>query len=329
MRFGGEAIGQDRGTGVEPEDRDTRSRHRGARVRVLDHAGRRADDVRFGRRQRVEELRRLASMHRVDALALAQFADGRAGRGLDVDVGVTPRPIESRGEPPPGRRLAGAHQAGHDDVFDGAHRHRVAPYTRAMGVQTPIAPPATIGILGGGQLGRMLGMAARAMGYRVAVLDPDPDCPAAPIADLVVVGGYDDVEAALRLADASDVVTYELEHVAAAVVEAVEARVPVRPGRGPLLVTQDRLAERRFVERAGIAVAPWREVRSVAEARAAADDAGPAAAAQAADRRLRRPRPDPDRGRRASWTAPGSASASRPGRRCSPSASSSSRWSCR
>ena len=117
-------------------------------------------------------------------------------------------------------------------------------------------------------------MAARAMGYRVAVLDPDPDCPAAPIADLVVVGGYDDVEAALRLADASDVVTYELEHVAAAVVEAVEARVPVRPGRGPLLVTQDRLAERRFVERGGIAVAPWREVRSVAEARAAAEALG-------------------------------------------------------
>ena len=143
-----------------------------------------------------------------------------------------------------------------------------------MGVQTPIVPPATIGILGGGQLGRMLGVAARAMGYRVAVLDPDPDCPAAPIADLVVVGGYDDVEAALRLAEASDVVTYELEHVAATVVEAVEARVPVRPGRGPLLVTQDRLAERRFVEGAGIAVAPWHEVRSVAEARAAAEALG-------------------------------------------------------
>ena len=138
----------------------------------------------------------------------------------------------------------------------------------------PIEPPATIGILGGGQLGRMLGMAARAMGYRVAVLDPDAGCPAAAIADLVIVGGYDDIDAALRLAEVSDVVTYELEHVAAAVVEAVEARVPVRPGRRPLLVTQDRLAERRFVEGAGIAVAPWREVRSVAEARAAAETLG-------------------------------------------------------
>jgi 5-(carboxyamino)imidazole ribonucleotide synthase len=138
----------------------------------------------------------------------------------------------------------------------------------------PIEPPATIGVLGGGQLGRMLGMAARAMGYRVAVLDPDPGCPAAAIADVVIVGGYDDVDAALRLGDVSDVETYELEHVAAAVVEAAEARVPVRPGRRPLLVTQDRLAERRFVEGAGIAVAPWREVRSVADARAAAGALG-------------------------------------------------------
>jgi 5-(carboxyamino)imidazole ribonucleotide synthase len=143
-----------------------------------------------------------------------------------------------------------------------------------MGDHTPIEPPATIGILGGGQLGRMLGMAARAIGYRVAVLDPDPGCPAATVADVVIVGGYNDVDAALRLAEMSDVVTYELEHVAAAVVEAVEARVPVRPGRGPLLVTQDRLAERRFVERAAIAVAPWREVRSVADAREAGEILG-------------------------------------------------------
>jgi len=146
-----------------------------------------------------------------------------------------------------------------------------------MGSQSPIVPPAVIGILGGGQLGRMLGSAARAMGYRVAVLDPDPDCPAAAVADRVVIGSYDDVGAALRLADASDVVTYELEHVAAGVVGAIEAlepRIPVRPGRGPLLVTQDRLAERRFVEGAGAAVAPWREVRSAADARAAAETLG-------------------------------------------------------
>ena len=150
-------------------------------------------------------------------------------------------------------------------------------YTRGVDVLPPIAPilpPAVIGILGGGQLGRMLASAARAMGYRVAVLDPDPDCPAAAVADRLVIGSYDDVGAAMRLADLSDVVTYELEHVAAEVVAALEARLPMRPGHGPLLVTQDRLAERRFIEGAGIAVAPWREVRSVAEARAAASELG-------------------------------------------------------
>ena len=143
-----------------------------------------------------------------------------------------------------------------------------------MDVTTPILPPSVIGILGGGQLGRMLALAARDMGYRIAVLDPDPDCPAASVADRVVVGSYDDVGAALRLADRSAVVTYELEHVAAGVVAALEARLPVRPGQRPLKVTQDRLAERRFLEGAGVAVAPWREVRSTGDARAAAAELG-------------------------------------------------------
>jgi hypothetical protein len=135
------------------------------------------------------------------------------------------------------------------------------PPGQAIPPAAPILPPATIGILGGGQLGRMLGMAARAMGYRVAVLDPDPDCPAAAIADEIVVASYEDAYAAIRLAAVSDVVTYELEHVAAEVVEAIVELVPVRPGDGPLVVTQDRLAERIFVEAAGIAVAPWRDRR--------------------------------------------------------------------
>ncbi len=146
---------------------------------------------------------------------------------------------------------------------------------RRIGVERrPVVPPATIGILGGGQLGRMIGMAARAMGYRIAVLDPDPDCPAAGIADRVVVSGYDDVGAALRLAGWSDVVTYELEHVATEVVDAVDSVRSVRPGRLPLHVTQDRIAERRFLETAGVGVAPWREVRSTEDLRAAADAIG-------------------------------------------------------
>ncbi len=151
----------------------------------------------------------------------------------------------------------------------------ISDVQRHLGVpRPPIVPPATIGILGGGQLGRMLALAARAMGYRIAVLDPDQDCPAAAIADRVIVGGYDDVGAALRLAHLSAVVTYELEHVAAAVVDAVDAVTPVRPGRVPLLATQDRLAERRFIESAGAEVAPWREVRTMDDLRTAAADLG-------------------------------------------------------
>ncbi|MGH2465743.1 MAG: ATP-grasp domain-containing protein, partial [Candidatus Limnocylindrales bacterium] len=137
-----------------------------------------------------------------------------------------------------------------------------------------ILPPATIGIIGGGQLGRMLAMAARAMGYRIAIMDPDPECPSASVADDLVVGGYDDVAAAIRLAEASAVVTYELEHVAAAVGRAVAQRRPLRPSVRALEVTQDRLAERRFLESAGAAVAPWREVRTRSELDAAAADLG-------------------------------------------------------
>jgi 5-(carboxyamino)imidazole ribonucleotide synthase len=138
----------------------------------------------------------------------------------------------------------------------------------------PIAPPATIGILGGGQLGRMLALAARSMGYRIAILDADEECPAAAIADHHVLAGYDDVGAASRLADLSDVVTYELEHVALDVVDALAEVVPVRPGRRPLQVTQDRIAERRFVEEAGAAVAPWREIRTTDDLRHAAVEVG-------------------------------------------------------
>ena len=108
------------------------------------------------------------------------------------------------------------------------------------------------------------------MGYRIAVLDPDIDCPSASVADELVVGAYDDVGAALRLADRCDVVTYELEHIAAAVVEASSRWSRSGPGARRWSVTHDRIAERRFVEGAGVAVAPWREVRTTDELRAAA-----------------------------------------------------------
>jgi 5-(carboxyamino)imidazole ribonucleotide synthase len=147
---------------------------------------------------------------------------------------------------------------------------------RKLGYSPPaILPPATIGIIGGGQLGRMLALVARELGYRIAVLDPDRECPAAAIADELIVGTYDDLDAARRLAAGCDVVTYELEHVSAPLVSAIDdGRVPIRPGPYPLKITQDRIAERRFLETNGIAVAPWRSVGSIEELRAAAPELG-------------------------------------------------------
>jgi 5-(carboxyamino)imidazole ribonucleotide synthase len=133
----------------------------------------------------------------------------------------------------------------------------------------PILPPATIGILGGGQLGRMLGLAARGLGYRVAVLDPNSECPAAAIADRVFVGSYNDPAAGVELAGVSAVITYEFEQIDPAVVHAIEAVVPVRPGARPLSVARDRLAERAFLDGIGVPLAEWRPVWSEANLRAA------------------------------------------------------------
>jgi GrpB-like predicted nucleotidyltransferase (UPF0157 family) len=142
----------------------------------------------------------------------------------------------------------------------------------------PIAPPATIGILGGGQLGRMLALAARELGYRIAVLDPDEHAPATSIADSVEVGAYDDIDAARRLAAGCSVITYELEHVGQGMVAALdERRRPVRPGPYPLKLTADRLAERRFVEANQGHVAEWREVTGPGEVRHGARGADAAA----------------------------------------------------
>ncbi|MEZ0241539.1 MAG: 5-(carboxyamino)imidazole ribonucleotide synthase [Chloroflexota bacterium] len=148
-------------------------------------------------------------------------------------------------------------------------------YRRLGFAPPPIAPPATIGILGGGQLGRMLALAGRDLGYRVVVLDPDPDAPAAGIADRIEVGSYDDVEAAKRLAADSSVITYELEHIGPAVIAALDDRArPIRPGPYPMKLTADRLAERRFVEANEGAVAAWREVSGPSDVLVAAAELG-------------------------------------------------------
>jgi 5-(carboxyamino)imidazole ribonucleotide synthase len=120
----------------------------------------------------------------------------------------------------------------------------------------------------------MLGIAARQLGYGVAILDPDPFCPARAIADHQVEAAYDSVKGARELAAGCAVVTYELEHVSAEAVEAIVGRVPVRPGLAALRATQDRLAERRFVRDQGELTADWRAVLGPHELRAAADELG-------------------------------------------------------
>ncbi len=115
-----------------------------------------------------------------------------------------------------------------------------------------ILPGATIGILGGGQLARMMALEARRMGYGIAVLDPDPNGPGAQVADSHVVGALDDRAAAEALAERSDVITLDTEHVPAELLEQLETLKPVRPGASVLRVVQDRWVQRCFLHAQGL-----------------------------------------------------------------------------
>src|SRR3954471_23943631 len=124
----------------------------------------------------------------------------------------------------------------------------------------PILPPATIGILGGGQLGRMTALAARAMGYGVQVLDPSADCAARPVVDRVVMGAFDDADAAAELARACDVITIEIEQIAPQALEAARRHAPVRPGPHVLAMVQDRSRQKRWLGSAGVPIGPYADV---------------------------------------------------------------------
>jgi 5-(carboxyamino)imidazole ribonucleotide synthase len=126
-----------------------------------------------------------------------------------------------------------------------------------------LVPGATIGVLGGGQLGRMMAVVARQMGYRIVVLDPSPRCPTAQVSDGVVVGALDDLEAATRLARQVDVITLDTEHVPAELLAALEAIVPVRPNASVLRTIQDRLVQKQFLDRLGLPQAAWAPVDDV------------------------------------------------------------------
>ncbi|WP_019913661.1 5-(carboxyamino)imidazole ribonucleotide synthase [Paenibacillus sp. HW567] len=147
--------------------------------------------------------------------------------------------------------------------------------TAAPGAGTPrtLLPGATVGVLGGGQLGRMMALAGSAMGYRFVALDPAPDAPCGQVTPQITAA-YDDRNAARELAQRADVITYEFENVDADVAALLTAESYVPQGSALLYTTQHRLREKAAIEAAGVPVAPYRKVGSLAELTAAAAELG-------------------------------------------------------
>ena len=125
-----------------------------------------------------------------------------------------------------------------------------------------ILPGATIGILGGGQLGRMTAMAARSLGYRVQVLDPDRSCPASFVVDSCFTASFDDAHAAGNLARGSDVVTLEIEQISIASLEEAARHAPVRPGAPVLQIVQDRIRQKQWLQTSGFPIGDWKAATS-------------------------------------------------------------------
>ena len=126
----------------------------------------------------------------------------------------------------------------------------------------PILPGATIGVLGGGQLGRMFAMAARRMGYRVHTLSPEEDTPTGQVADVEINASFDDLDAIRAFARNVDVVTFEFENVSAAAAEVAGEHAPVRPSGHILHITQQRAREKGFLADGGFPVTPFAHLRS-------------------------------------------------------------------
>ena len=137
-----------------------------------------------------------------------------------------------------------------------------------------VGPGGLLAILGGGQLGRMTAMAARTMGYHVRVMDPEPACPASFVADETIVGRWDDVDAARRLATGAGAVTLEIEQIGVDALREVAGLAPLRPGVEAVRIIQDKTLQKIWLAENGFPVGPFRVVRSEAELRDAADALG-------------------------------------------------------
>lgn len=135
-------------------------------------------------------------------------------------------------------------------------------------MSAPILPGATVGILGSGQLGRMLALAARRMGYRIHTFSPERTTPTGQVADREITAAYDDLDAVRAFAAQVDVVTLEFENIPTATIETIAMHVPVRPGGTALHTTQHRIREKTFLHDAGFPVTPFRSVTTRDDLRA-------------------------------------------------------------
>lgn len=138
----------------------------------------------------------------------------------------------------------------------------------------PLAPNSTIGIVGGGQLGRMSAMAAARLGYRCHILTPEADSSAGLVSAGITLGSYEDPEALRAFAAQVDVITFEFENVSAEGLDLLASLKPVRPSPTILRISQDRILEKSFLNGAGVPTAPWRSVSSFDALEAAVAELG-------------------------------------------------------
>ncbi|MGH1415593.1 MAG: 5-(carboxyamino)imidazole ribonucleotide synthase [Pelagimonas sp.] len=139
---------------------------------------------------------------------------------------------------------------------------------------TPLTPGSTIGILGGGQLGRMLSVAASRLGFKTHVFEPSANPPAADVAHRVTTASYEDADALRAFAETVDVITYEFENIPTSALDLLETLRPIRPGREALRISQDRLTEKAFLADLGLSIAPFADVSDADSMTAAVEKIG-------------------------------------------------------
>ncbi len=136
-------------------------------------------------------------------------------------------------------------------------------------MSNPLPVGATIGILGGGQLGRMLSVAASRLGLKTHIFEPGANAPAGDVAHRVTTAAYDDAEALTVFGNAVDVITYEFENIPTSALDLLEKLAPIHPGRQALATSQDRLTEKTFLQDLGLQTAPFADVSNAADLEAA------------------------------------------------------------